>query len=77
MNISICEIFILLYFIFRFYLAFSFSPERSVGENEFCGNEVEAKLTFLAEALPEPKMNFSKCNVEKLVFLYASLRGIP
>jgi len=34
----------------------TFSPERSVGKNEFCGNEVEAKLTFL------------KCNVEKLIF---------
>ena len=22
----------------------TFSPKRSVGENEFCGNEVEAKL---------------------------------
>ena len=30
--------------------------------------ETTGKLTFLAEASPEPKMNFSECNVEKLTF---------
>lgn len=42
------------------------STEKSIKENQICGNEVEAKLPFFAEESPDPKMNFSTLHSENL-----------
>ena len=44
---------------------FIFSSEQSGDEKEFVV-ACEDKFTFLVEASPEPKMNFSKRSAEKL-----------
>ena len=52
-------------FFFENFNDFIFSSEQSGDEKEFVV-ACEDKFTFLVEASPEPKMNFSKRSAEKL-----------
>ena len=45
-----------------------FSPERSVGENEFCGNEVEEKLRNFSTFRPVEPINFPLQATENVFF---------
>ena len=54
----------------------TFSPERSVGENEFCGNEVEAKLSSSILLSEESLKNVNKQNQNKNDIILSELNAL-